>query len=62
MCHEVLQEGENVKIMDAYDDAIVNIGWIHSLYVFHGVTLGPEDANVNAINATSNIPIPYEIN
>ena len=58
--HEVLQEGETVKILDPYDGAIAGIGRIHSLSVIHGVALGLEDANVNVINVTSNIPLPYE--
>ena len=57
---EVLREGENVKILDPYDGAIARIGRIHSLSMIHGVALGLEDANVNAINVTSNIPLPYE--
>ena len=60
MRHEVLQEGENVKILDPYDGDIVGTVRIHSLFVIHGVALGLEDANVNVINVTSNIPLPYE--
>ena len=58
--HEVLKEGENVKILDPYDGVIASIGRIHSLSVIHGVALGLEDENFNVINVTSNIPLPYE--
>ena len=47
--------------MDPYDDDIIGIGWIHSFFVIqYGVAFGPEDENVNVINVTSNIPLPYE--
>ena len=49
-----------MNILDPYDSAIVRIGQIQSLYVTHGVALGPEDANVNVIKVASNIPLPYE--
>ena len=58
--HEVLQEGENLKILDPYDGVIADIGRIHSLSVIHRVALGLEDANLNVINVTSNIPLMYE--
>jgi len=48
-----------VKVLYPYDDVSTNIGQIHSLYVIHRVTLIPEDANVNIIKVTSNIPLPY---
>ena len=56
-----LQEGDKVKLLDSYDDAIVGIGQIHSLSIIHGVKLsGSRDANVNVINVTSNIPFFYK--
>ena len=61
--HEVLQEGETVKILDPYDGGIAGIGRIHSLFVIHGVALCLKDENVNSINVinvTSNISLPYE--
>ena len=45
--HEVLQEGEKVKIFYPYDGSIASIGQIHSLSMIHGVALGPKDANIN---------------
>ena len=60
MGHEVLQEGEKVKILDPYDSSISDIGQIHSLSAIHAMAHGHEDANVNVINVTSNIPLLYE--
>jgi hypothetical protein len=48
-----------VKVLDQYDGASVDTGRIHSLFVIHRVALSPEDANVNIIKVTSNIPLPY---
>ena len=48
-------------MLDLYDNSPVVIGWIHSLSIIHGVKLsGSGDANVNIINATSKIPLPYD--
>ena len=59
--HEVFQVGDKFNILDPYDGAIFDIGWIQSLYMIHGVPLGPEDANVYAIRVKSNIPLLMKI-
>ena len=52
--------GEKVNILDPYDFSIANTGRGYSLYMIHGVPLGLEDANVNVIHVTNNIPLAYE--
>ena len=54
--------GKKVNILDPYDFSIANTGRGYSLYMIHGVPLGPEDANVNVIYVSSNIPIAHEYN
>ena len=56
-----LQEGDKVKVLDPYDSAHVGIGWIRSLSIIDGVKLSRlGDANVNIMNVTRNIPLPYD--
>ena len=59
---EVFQVGDKFNMIDPYDGSIVGNGQIQPLSMIHGLPLGPEDANVNAINVTSNIPLSYEYN
>lgn len=49
-----------MNILDPYDSAIAGIERIQSISIIHGEPLVPKDANVNFINVTSNIPLPYE--
>ena len=49
-----------MNILDPNCSAIANIGQIQSLFVIHGVALGLEYSNLNVINFTSNITLPYE--
>jgi len=56
---ELLEERDKLKILDPYDGAIAGVGRIHSLFVIDGVALSLEDANVNVIKVTSNIPLPH---
>lgn len=49
-----------MNILDPYDGAIAGIGRTQSLSAIHEAPLGLEDANVNVINVTTNIPLPFE--
>ena len=60
-CVDKLKEGDKVKVLDPYDGDVVGIGRIHSLSILHGINLkGIEDANVNILKVTSNVPLAYE--
>jgi hypothetical protein len=60
-CVDKLKEGDKVKVLDPYDGDVVGIGRIHSLSILHGINLkGSEDANVNILKVTSNVPLAYE--